>query len=401
MKKLFFLITILLFAFQLNAKNLVDLYKSGGIVIQPDDDFAINTDWETVFGKRAGEAKYPQKFFTDIAVAGDGSVFAVNGKLYTISKFDENGNFLLKFGGKGKGQGKFQWPCGSIDILDEKYVIVSEYDCPKIHLFDLNGNFVKTIKTNYSVKDFVALTNNKIGIHGFKRNEKIKRGKDFVLILNVSTGDEKKLGEYTIYYAVPDSGQIGITGFGRTKRFFICKTKTGKLIAGFSGIPDIKVYDADGQELNSIHLNYKQLSNEFDEKLFRRDAAHIEKIMRKNIPDISEEKIKKNIEEFMSGRRKDFELNPLKPFFYDLWTDSDDNLLVLKVTEGNRFVHKFQVYSLEGEFVCESQLHLTKGWIHPKKELLTFHDGYLYGLVQKSEGTSGKMRLIRMKLLER
>ena len=230
-----------------------------------------------------------------------------------------------------------------------------------------------------------------------------KLEKDVVIILDILTKDKKTVAEFPIdltkYVFLNTNGKI-ITAFARQQKTHICTTNDEKLIVGFSGNQVITIYSSEGVALNSLHLNYNQLPNTFDEKKAQSMMKVMEDIRKKSNPDLSEEALKLKIDKLMSIQRKYYELVPYKPYYYDIKIDSDNNVLVFKEGEENSFVHDLQVYSIEGKFLCESKLHLAKGWIHSKSKLLEFYNGYLYGLAQQSKGTSGKMRLIRMNLLD-
>ncbi|MCK7540845.1 MAG: hypothetical protein MZV63_63120 [Marinilabiliales bacterium] len=62
-----------------------------------------------------------------------------------VHKFDTTGNLVKTFGRKGQGPGDLQMP-GALDVLDEKTLVVNDAGNRRLSLFDLDGNFMKTVK---------------------------------------------------------------------------------------------------------------------------------------------------------------------------------------------------------------------------------------------------------------
>jgi streptogramin lyase len=77
-----------------------------------------------------------------IAVSSDGSVYVADAWNDRIQKFDSNGNFITKWGSEGNGDGQFNLP---IDVAVSPYgfVYVADQNNNRIQKFDSNGTFVK------------------------------------------------------------------------------------------------------------------------------------------------------------------------------------------------------------------------------------------------------------------
>ena len=59
-----------------------------------------------------------------------------------IQKFDSDGNFLTKWGSKGKGNGEFDAPAGiAVDNLDHN-IYLTDGGNNRIQKFDSDGNFL-------------------------------------------------------------------------------------------------------------------------------------------------------------------------------------------------------------------------------------------------------------------
>jgi sugar lactone lactonase YvrE len=87
----------------------------------------------------------------DIAIAGNGDIFVVQGHTPGASgdprvlKFSKDGTFLKSWGGKGAGPGQFQVAHG-IDIDAKGLLWVADRENQRIQIFQPDGTFVREIK---------------------------------------------------------------------------------------------------------------------------------------------------------------------------------------------------------------------------------------------------------------
>ncbi len=84
-----------------------------------------------------GKFYYPK----GIAIGTDSSVYVSEIGNNRIQRFDSNGNFIMKWGNAGVGEGEFQWPCG-IAIGSDGAVFVTDNLNHRIQKFDSNGGFI-------------------------------------------------------------------------------------------------------------------------------------------------------------------------------------------------------------------------------------------------------------------
>jgi sugar lactone lactonase YvrE len=97
-----------------------------------------------------GERKFNQP--NDIAIAGNGDIFVVQGHTPGLTrgdarvlKFDKTGRFIKSWGGKGKGPGQFDVAHGI--AIDAKGLLwVMDRENQRIEVFDADGNFVREMK---------------------------------------------------------------------------------------------------------------------------------------------------------------------------------------------------------------------------------------------------------------
>lgn len=93
---------------------------------------------------------------TDIAIAGDGSIFISDGYGNSrIMKFSPEGKFILEWGSKGMEPGEFDIPHG-LCIMNNQ-LFVADRENARIQVFDLNGKFIRELGT-VSYADICSLT---------------------------------------------------------------------------------------------------------------------------------------------------------------------------------------------------------------------------------------------------
>jgi hypothetical protein len=78
--------------------------------------------------------------------------------IITISvfvKFDSSGNFLLKFGSNGSGDGEFSYPVG-ISVDSNGNVLVADSDKKNIQRFTPNGEYIESFGKQASREAFIG-----------------------------------------------------------------------------------------------------------------------------------------------------------------------------------------------------------------------------------------------------
>ena len=61
-----------------------------------------------------------------------------------IQKFTADGEFLMAFGGSGRGEGEFNRPTG-VAVDKDGVIYVTDYKNNRLQIFDADGNFVTTL----------------------------------------------------------------------------------------------------------------------------------------------------------------------------------------------------------------------------------------------------------------
>jgi len=355
---------------------LIDFYKKGPIVMKSDPEYA-GLDYESLF----------YDAIRKMAVAPDGSIFVSNCKQHNIYKF-KDGKLVKTFGQFGEGPSDLYYP-GEIAILDNKYVAIVEGNLNmRISLFDLDGIFVKVIRTNYPTWEIAALGNNKIAILTwnvvFEGNYSIKKvrviikdiltGKDFT-VLSYDEKPEKRVDEKKIYFR---SGLTNTT-------FYLFNIGEGNLLFAHSDSPEISIYTSEGKKVNSFRIVYGQ----------------------KKVTDAMKDEFRQII--MLEANRNRLLKESLKtgdwsnafpewaPYFRNIAVDSENNILVFehngfqKITECN-----FKAYSKEGTYLGESKIQfgVFEGW---SDFSLIFFKDCLYSFLQRRDTEDTLMQFVKIK----
>ena len=324
MKKVFIVLFLFLFCFSFSYANLIDIYKKGKIKLVPDPNFGKNTNWDEMF----------YKGIRSIAFASDGSFFvtALGGISHSVYKFDKNGNFIKKFGRKGRGPGDFYHP-GDLSILDNKYLVIGEYaTARRISVFDLRGKFIRKIKTSCSVYDVLGLGNNKIII---KSKSFLTNSGRNITHINVFIKDLKKGKEKKVFKTSYQSNFIPLLKY--EPDVYINKTKDSNLIVADSGTGNINLLSKKGKEILKFHINIRK----------RKIDSEMKELYFKKI------RIKTSGKHF--DFRKMIKFNKYLPPFEKIVVDSMGNILVFYNNGFEKAKElRFKVYSPKGKYLCDS-----------------------------------------------
>lgn len=333
--------------------GLQDHYKKGKLVLKAIAGFGEGNDWEELFYD-------PNK---DMVAAPDGSIFVVNGRTHNVFKFDKHGKFLKKFGRRGEGPGHHYHP-DSPSILDNKYLVVGEYALRRrFTLWDLNGNYVKVVRTKTSIFFLTALRDNRAAYYTFNQYAEKTNGYQStvaIIIKDITGGEEKIIKKIT--FLDRSSVDLGKHGLVRMENFFgqvyLAQTIDGNLAVGVSNQPQINVFSPTGEMIRSFTLKMapipadKKYIEDFQDN-FIADLNRKDKTTMNRSERYWHELSKKTFRKFDFSILFDKHL----PLYKDIMVDGEGNFLVFKFTECRKNCNPiFQVYSREGKFICETEL---------------------------------------------
>jgi len=301
--------------------------------------------------------------------------------------FDPGGNLVKNFGRYGQGPSDFIHPM-EISVLDQKYLVISEYATNmRISIFDLNGNFVRLVKTTYPIFGCTGLKKNKIAILTRKTTGGNISSHD-VLIKDILTGEEKKICSFTVENKLLKIGNMMYSPGNFDGQVFIRKTGNGDLLVGFSGNNKFIVYSTEGKPITSFEI--KSEPTPIDQSMIERyKRVLIEGFKRDKFPQSFINEFEKQSIARVLPSHLPYYSNLLFLGEYICVFDFRD----LNTRENNTLC----LYTLEGNLVCRTVLNFgsyEKNIFTP----LSFFNGHLYGLFKFINDDENVFRLIRIRL---
>src|SRR6185436_12335668 len=112
--------------------------------------------WETIGSPNAFSRP------TELALDTLGNIYVIDGGNHRVQKYDKDGNFILMWGSNGAGDGQFLFNVppahyGSITVDKDGYVYVTDHH-NRVQKFDSDGNFLmKFGETGYGDGKFATL----------------------------------------------------------------------------------------------------------------------------------------------------------------------------------------------------------------------------------------------------
>jgi hypothetical protein len=358
-------------------------------------------------------------------VAPDGSVFMSHHTRHSISKFDKNGNFVKEFGKKGgKKASDFIYMPSVEGILDGKYLYTTAVD-GRMHFFDLNGNWIKTIKLKYMPLGSVPLKGGKIALLGYVPY-KGEQSRNMISLLNFVDGKEKVItSEFEPYGSkkritinpityIDDNGK---TQKGPTiscslplagpmySRVRLATTSTGNLVMAHPETGEILIYSPNGQKIKQFKADVKPdvITKEDREGFYQNAAKEVSKL-ETDVTDKTRNKdywvnyiaqYKQQLEKFRDPANYPSNL----PYFSEMIIDSENNILLFRFTreEGS---NKFDVYTYnsQGAKIATSTFIADNYDLKINPSVFKFHNGSIYSFVKRKNAIGNPMRLVKFNL---
>ena len=415
--KTYFFQTLLLICFGLPtiSQNLAEIYKAGTVHLEAVTYYGTENNWNELFadyekfafGKHIGKYK-------KIVIAPDGSIFMSHKTRHEIWKFDKDGNFIKKFGKKGSGPGQFIMLPGVQGILDNQFLYTNDVH-GRMMFFDLDGNYIKTLKLDYMPLGTTPLKGREIAILGHVP-WKGQKSKKILVIKDFDTGKGKTIWyefeEYCksrIIINIPKGGMMSCSlpfTHPSLTRFRMSTSKEGNLILASPKDGIMTEFSPEGEKLNSFQLNIEplQISDEDIMEYFETGKSNFSKFEKsvENNLELSEDDKKNIIEQYRQqiDKFKDNDLYPKHlPYFSTLMVDSNGNILVFEFTKEEK-TNRFRVYSFdtEGNFLCTSTFDAPGYKLNLSGGTFVFHNGFVYAVAEKENGGEIPLRLVKFKI---
>lgn len=438
MKKLIIILMLALSASSTMSQNLIDIYKKGTVKLVADIEYGKGNDWEKVFvtyydtlyGK-------PMDGRKSITITPDGSVAVDHAYHNYFSKFNPDGKFTKEFYITSETGYQYKKTSGIAGVVNNNTFFGGLDNLGRMLCFDFDGNYKKTLKLDYMVKQFVSLPNSKIAVVGWVIWK--KKFRDFVSIVDYQTNDEKiiwdhftedcgELGDhcklFNYSYAFKNGGAFSIGTMPYSNRLGMqsppkIASVGNNLIIAYPETGEIVVCDLTGKVLSKHQL--KSINNvvsvdeqkEIQQKAIERYENDLqerkEKMNADDFNNLADQKAKDRRKEYVAAmenilvQMKD-DLTKIKdpiplPYFSNIIKDSDGNLLIFDFPKEEN-ANKFNVWVMKngGEFVCQSTFVCDEYDLEIVPSKFVFHNGYVYGL-QKLKNASGvPLRLVKFKV---
>lgn len=369
------------------AAQVATVYEKAAIDVRLDPEFGRGTDW----------GAFIENEVNGLAVAPDGSVFLAQQRAHTVHKFDRSGRLIKSFGRHGQGPGDFQFP-KHLSILDGKVLVVGESpEVRRVSLFDLDGRFVKLVRTSEGPFVTTAVRDGVVAYiaKSFPRKGPLVLQESSVVLLDTDSGKETVACDHTSFVDEPQvfawpGGPPPKVRFGRGE-MVINRTSGGDLAVGYTTSPKVVVFAPDGRRLREFSLDYPALK--WTDALWRRylDASFEAALAR--MPDTDPQKLRRNFE---ATPRVSEHLS----FFTDMLADAEGRLIVLR--RGDCFGScdpVLRVYTPEGRLVGQTVLRGGDFEVEVDRRFrnLVFAADGLYGVFKVKDSPDDERRLVRVK----
>jgi hypothetical protein len=371
--------------------QLISTYKKGVIKLEADPQFGRNENWDLHIRDER----------QDLLVLPDGTIYIASALDHCVRMFDPTGKFIKKFGQKGQGPGDLSNP-GSLSVLDKNILVVGEYaTLLRISLFELDGTFMDIIKTKNSCFRPVALSKGKIAYLALHYGPETNSSQDIrkeITILDIHTGEEFVVDRFDHVFKYRTNSRGAMTSDDAfPEEVFFAQTQSGNLVTGSTDRSFLNVFSPSGKKLRTITLN-------MDLPKVTRD--YIERLREHKIRSYDDRKDKSFYEGLINAIQKsDFFIKPGQnfPSMKEIIVDSQGHVLVFKFTDCvGKCQEVFQVYSEEGEYLCETVVDsgIYDLDIDYRFKNMVFTSDGIIGLFMRKDSEDMTLRLVKIPILQ-
>jgi len=299
----------------------------------------------------------------DIAVNDRGDIYVLDSGKYRIQKYEKDGRYVQTIGRQGQGPGEFERPSGL--YLDKKgniYVL----GLSKIHLFDRQGEFIKSLVPQGFITDFVPDGEGNIITTSYVRADRMRNFG--VLVINPDGEISKKIAEFPGIPIIKG----GVTfAHDYTPLLRIAAVGDKGFVYGYP--LEYKLYCANWPGENILVIRK-------DEPYHALSRGERDKIINERLESI---KWPKNIVE------EALNLPKHRPFFNRILVDDKERIYVKKrksiLDESKEEI--FDIFSTKGYYLYSTKLSFIP---------LVIKGGYLYNTTFSEE--TGETKVIRYKI---
>ena len=279
--------------------------------------------------------------------------------------------------------------------------------------FDVEGNYIKSLKLDYMPLRTVALNKSKIAIFGHVP-WKDYQTRYIVSIKDFETGNERivwdeiydptvsriELPEGRNMFVVMDLYYPSVTRFG------IASSSTGNLLVAANEDGTVTEYSPDGSKIREFPLNIEpvkiteaDIERKHQENLDAFNQARERSEAWKELTDEKLVEIRSEYEKQLAFQMEKMEAGMRLPVYSTVITDSDGNTLVFEFTE-EEDTNKFRAYSYdnEGALIGISSFVTDEYDLTFTSDKFVFFNGYVYAVAIKKETPGVPLRLVKFAL---
>jgi hypothetical protein len=333
-------------------------------------------------------------------ISDSGYVFISNSYKNNICKFTLDGKFITRFGQKGEGPGDLYAP-GNMSILDNKYILVEEYATKRrISMFDLNGKFIKIIRTKKSVWHIGVLNKNNI----YYLNEKIVNNENIffyghksnVIIKSLKSNKETVILKHHFIKSNYMDKKVLVFALGKARGCIkIVSLPLGELFIAITDTPIIKKFSYRGELKKTIYL--KLLPKSINKNIIKKYKNYTIKFFLKDVKNNNR----------MSASYKNKFINSIKslpyekffdkylPYYDDFLVDKNGNIIIIINSWWSKDIW-VKLYSSKDGSLIKQKKYIDKRYKFDTKKLVYSPKYGLYGFFQKRNSEDVDIRIVKL-----
>jgi hypothetical protein len=158
MRKLVLLMSLIIFASCASEKALIDSPLTPSEIQKLKDANTLEDIFDTESEiQLATSAECAIALITDMKIDAKGNYIVADGwQQRAVFIFGPDGEFLKELGKQGQGPGEYSTPV-SVDINSKQEILVADYMASRIHVYDKNFNFIRSIFCKPHIYNFIHL----------------------------------------------------------------------------------------------------------------------------------------------------------------------------------------------------------------------------------------------------
>jgi len=333
----------------------VKVIKNPGKPLYGEIELKLEVDLS--IGGEDVDENYMFRRVSDIEVDEEGNIYVLDSIECRIQKYDKDGKYLKTIGRKGEGPGEFQ-RASSMYFDSEGKLYVNEFR--KIHIFEKNGVFEKTIIPKSPLSNFGVTKKGSIFGHSYTFTEE---GATMDIMIMDSEG--KRTSTVANFPESTASVQVGrgvlMTTPPYSPGLYFCPLNNESGIYGYSAEYKLFFIKSSGEIVYRIDKDEKrQRTSKKEESDYVKERAERQQTRGGQLSE--------------GDLRKLYKFAKYKPFFTQIINDDEGHLFLAKPKSvlKEEIDTYFDVFSIEGHYLYKIKIHEVKLHIIKKGCLYTY-----------------------------